>query len=59
MLVSRGRTKRPRDLYYSLVLVFGHACVGEVGDCEPATLVVVESQVKYHSGVIGYLNLGP
>ena len=43
MLVSRGRTKRPRDLYYSWVLVFGHACVGEVGDCETATLVVVES----------------
>ena len=55
MLVSRGRTERPRDLYYSLVLVFGSACVGEVGDCEAATPVVVESSLKYHSGRIGNL----
>jgi len=26
MLVTRSRTERPRDLYYSLVLVFGVAC---------------------------------
>ena len=59
MLVTRGRTKRPRDLHYSLVLVFGSVCVGEVGDCETVTLVVVESLLKYHSDRIGYLNLGP
>ncbi|CAM5630516.1 hypothetical protein SCYAM73S_06195 [Streptomyces cyaneofuscatus] len=26
--VRRSRTERPRDLYYSLILVFGSACVG-------------------------------
>src|SRR3954447_8351278 len=57
MLVTRGRTERPRDLYYSLVLVFGTACVGEVGDGEAATPVVVESTLKYHSGRSGCLTL--
>ncbi len=28
MLVTRSRTERPRDLYYSLVLVFEITCVG-------------------------------
>ena len=28
MLVTRRRTERPRDLYYSLVLVFAWTCVG-------------------------------
>src|SRR5918911_3555796 len=55
MLVTRSRTERPRDLYYSLVLVFGTACVGKVGDCEAATPVVVESTLKYHSGRSGCL----
>ena len=50
MLVTRGRTERPRDLYYSLILVFGTACVGEVGDFEAGTPVFVESTLKYHSG---------
>src|SRR4051794_25123832 len=55
MLVTRGRTERPRDLYYSLVLVLGSACVGQVGDCEAATPVFVESTLKYHSGRTGCL----
>ena len=55
MLVTRRRTERPRDLYYSFVLVFGVACVGLVGDCEAWTLVQVESLLKYHSGHSGYL----
>src|SRR5665647_459985 len=55
MLVTRSRTERPRDLYYSLVLVFGTACVGLVGDCEPGTPVSVESTLKYHSGRSGHL----
>ena len=55
MLVTRGRTKRPRDLHYSLVLVFGSVCVGLVGDCETSTPVGVESLLKYHSDRIGYL----
>ena len=50
MLVTRSRTERPRDLYYSLVLVFGTACVENVGDSEATTPVVVESSLKYHSG---------
>ena len=29
MLVSRRRTERPRDLYYSLVLVFAWTCYVE------------------------------
>ena len=59
MLVTRRRTERPRDLYYSLVLVRVIACVGEVGDCEVVTLVIVESLLKYHSGYSVCLNLGP
>ena len=55
MLVTRSRTERPRDLYYSLVLVIGVTCVGQVGDCEAGTLVLVESSLKYHSGYSGYL----
>ena len=55
MLVTRGRTKRPRDLHYSLVLVFGSVCVGQVGDCEAHALVWVESLLKYHSDEIGLL----
>ena len=55
MLITRRRTKRPRDLYYSLVLVFGVAYVGEVGDYEAWTLVQVESLLKYHSCSPGYL----
>ena len=55
MLVTRSRTERPRDLYYSLVLVFGVACVGLVGGFEAWTLGVVESLLKYHSGHSGYL----
>ena len=58
MLVSRRRTERPRDLYYNLVLVFAVACAGEVGDCEAVTLVMVESLLKYHSGLGVRLNLG-
>ena len=59
MLVTRSRTERPRDLYYSLVLVFGTACVGLVGDCETQTLVLVESLVKYHSDINVHLTLNP
>ena len=55
MLVTRGRTKRPRDLHYSLELVFGSVCVGSVGDCETVTPVIVESLLKYHSDRIGPL----
>src|SRR5690625_5183021 len=57
ILATRRRTERPRDLYYSLVLVFGTACVGEVGDFEAGTPVSVESSLKYHSGRSGYLTL--
>ena len=57
MLVTRSRTERPRDLYYSLVLVIGTVCVGLVGDVDAATLVVVESLVKYHSDCSGYLTV--
>ena len=57
MLVTRSRTERPRDLYYSLVLVIGTVCVGYVGDVDAATLVVVESLVKYHSDCSGYLTV--
>ena len=57
MLITRSRTERPRDLYYSLVLVIGTTCVGYVGDVEAVTPVVVESSLKYHSGRSGYLTL--
>ncbi len=40
------RTKRPKELYYSLVLVFGVACVGYGGDCEAGTLMFVGSLLK-------------
>ena len=30
-----------------------------MGDCEAATLVVVESSLKYHSGVVRHLSSGP
>ena len=55
MLVTRGRTKRPRDLHYTLVLVFGSVCVGQGGGCETRTPVWVESLLKYHSDRIGHL----
>src|SRR3954466_7824336 len=55
MLVTRGRTERPRDLYYSLILVFGSACGGWGGGWEAPTPVSVESPLKYHSGRIGCL----
>src|SRR4051794_29708156 len=55
MLVTRGRTERPRDLYNSLILVVGSACEGEVGDYEARTPVRVESTLKYHSGRTGCL----
>src|SRR5690625_1790370 len=57
MLVTRSRTERHRELYYNLVLLFGTACVGWVGDCEIGTLVSMESLSKYHSGRVGYLTL--
>ena len=55
MLVTRGRTERPRDLYYSLVLVVDSICVGLGGGCEAGTPVFVESTLKYHSGRSGCL----
>eukprot|EP01026_Neomeris_dumetosa_P066381 TRINITY_DN64192_c1_g1_i2.p2 TRINITY_DN64192_c1_g1~~TRINITY_DN64192_c1_g1_i2.p2 ORF type:complete len:150 (+),score=3.21 TRINITY_DN64192_c1_g1_i2:28-450(+) len=55
MLVTRGRTKRPRDLHYNLVLVLDTVCVGQVGDQETRTPVWVESLLKYHSDRIGPL----
>src|SRR5699024_12744959 len=58
MLVSRSRTERPRDLHYSLTLVFGMVCVGQVGAGEAATPEVVEAVVKYHSDGFGHLALG-
>ena len=59
MLVSRRRTERPRDLYYSLVLVFAWTCVDLGGRRIIATKAVVESSLKYHSGSSGHLNLDP
>src|SRR5699024_9017232 len=50
MLVTRSRAESTRDLSYSLVLVFGAACVGYVGDWAAFTPVSVESLLKYHSG---------
>ena len=58
MLVSRSRTERPRDLYYSLVLVFGLACVDLGGRRIIKKLVCVESLLKYHSGQSGCLTSG-
>src|SRR5699024_6114346 len=56
MLVTRSRTERPRDLYYSLVLRCGAACVGYVGDAEAYTPVSVESLLKYHTGRTEFLS---
>src|SRR5699024_12500068 len=58
MLVSRSRTERPRDLHYSLTLVFGMVCVGLGGAGDADTPVVVEALVKYHSDCFGHLTLG-
>src|SRR6202000_513093 len=55
MLVTRGRTKRPRDLHYSLVLMFGTVWGGKVRDCQTITQVIAESLLKYHSDRIGPL----
>ena len=55
MLVTRSRTERPRDLYYSLVLVFGAVCVGNVGHSKKKKKMRVESTLKYHSGRFGCL----
>src|SRR3712207_9330028 len=56
MLVTRGRTERPRDLYYSLILVFGSACVGLGGRRNIEKKVMVESTLKYQSGRTECLN---
>ena len=36
------------NLYYSFTLDFDFICVGQVGDFEAVTLVIVESTLKYH-----------
>src|SRR4029078_6709821 len=59
MLVTRGRTERPRDLYYSLTLVSEFNCVGYGGAREVQTPVWVEALLKYHSVGFGYLTCGP
>ena len=38
MLVKRRRTKRPRDLYYTLVLALGADCVAYQGQCLAGSL---------------------
>ena len=36
------------NLYYSLALILDIRCVGEVGDYEVVTPVIMESLLKYH-----------
>src|SRR5690606_41693976 len=50
--VPAARRKDPVNLYYSFTLDFDTICVGEVGDFEAATPVVVESSLKYHPGIV-------
>ena len=40
------------NLYYSLALMLDIRCVGEVGDYEVVTPVIMESLLKYHPLVI-------
>ena len=44
-------------LYYRFTLDFDFICVGEVGDFEAGTLVLVESSLKYHPCKIDFLTL--
>ena len=43
------------ELYSSLILGFGIACTGSVGDCEVMTSVVMESLLGYHPCSTGFL----
>ena len=43
------------ELYSRLILGFGIACTGEVGDCEVMTSVVMESLLGYHPCSTGFL----
>ena len=45
------------NLYYSLILSFDSIRVGQVGDFEAATPVVVESSLKYHPCIIESLTV--
>ena len=46
------------ELYSSLILGFGNACTGEVGDFDVRTSVFIESLLGYHPCVIGFLTIG-
>ena len=50
-----ARRKDPVNLYYSLTLDFESICVGQVGDNEAGTPVLVESTLKYHPGLFEVL----
>eukprot|EP00828_Plagiopyla_frontata_P016719 TRINITY_DN2188_c0_g1_i4.p1 TRINITY_DN2188_c0_g1~~TRINITY_DN2188_c0_g1_i4.p1 ORF type:complete len:132 (+),score=12.63 TRINITY_DN2188_c0_g1_i4:286-681(+) len=43
------------ELYFSLILGFGTACTGQVGDQEVTTPVVMESLLGYHPCSTGFL----
>ena len=55
MFVMCGRMERFWDFYYSLVLVVGLICVGQVGDYEVWMLVYVELLLKYYFDCVGCL----
>ena len=43
------------NLYCSFTLDFDKICVGQVGDYEVGTLVLMESTLKYHPDVVEVL----
>lgn len=47
-----GQTRRPQELYYTLVLNYGFKCVEQVGDYDVMLSGVTESPVKYHSFIV-------